>query len=171
MLMFRELTQEENATIEKFHATKGHISNLEIKKLEKRKEIEFYEENKSMDYVPVIVWGLLTLSQIILVAVDFVFGWWNSKFTAAIMAASLTPILLVFFGFFFVKSLRTYIFKNSKNPTLMKKAMDKGIENRWWCCAKLNHELDQINAELRLLKKEFGYLKLQVEEIERSQYQ
>ncbi|MBQ3036573.1 MAG: hypothetical protein IJD31_06560 [Lachnospiraceae bacterium] len=171
MLMFRELTPEENATIEKFHQMKGHISDLELRKLEKRKEIEYFEERKSMDYVPPVIWGLLTLSQVVLIFFDLFFGWWNMRFNWAIIMASLTPVLLIFFGFFFVKTLMQYVYRNSKNPTYMKKAVDKGIENRWVRSAKLNHELEQINAELRLLKKDYGYLKLEVDKIEANQYQ
>lgn len=171
MLMFRELTQEENATIEKFHRMKGQISDLELRKLEKRKEIEFFEERRGMDYVSPIVWGLLTLSQIALIGLDLFFGWWNSGFNWAIIVASMTPVLLIFFAFFFIKTLREYVLKNSKSPKHMKIAMDKGIQNRWMRSAKLNHDMEQINAELRLLKKEYGYLKLEVDKIEENQYQ
>lgn len=170
MLMFRELTQEENATIDKFHRMKGQISDLELKKLEKRKEIEYFEDRKSMDYVPPVVWGLLTLSQIVLIGLDLFFGWWSSRFNWAVIVASMTPVVLIFCGFFFVKTLREYVLRNSKDPKYMKIAMDKGIQNRWMRSAKLNHELEQINAELRMLKKEYGYLKLEVDKIEASQY-
>ena len=169
MLMFRELTPEESATIDKFHQMKGHISDLELRRLEKKKEIEFFEDRRSMDYVQPIVWGLLALSQIVLIVLDLFFGWCNARFNWAIIMASLTPFLLIFFGFFFVKTLMEYVYKNSKNPTYMKKAVDKGIENRWVRSAKLNHELEQINAELRLLKKDYGYLKLEVDKIEANQ--
>ena len=124
-----------------------------------------------MDYVPVIIWGMLTLSQVVLIGLDLFFGWWNMKFNIAKMAASLTPVLLIFFGFFFIKSLRLYILKNSKNAKHMQKAIDKGIENKWVYSTKLHHELDQINASLRVLKKDYGYLKLKMDEIEASQYQ
>lgn len=169
--MFRELTPEESATIEKLHRMKGHISDLELRKLEKRKEIEFFEERRSMDYVQPVVWGLLTLSQIVLIFLDLFFGWWNAKFNWAIIFASMTPALLIFFGIFFVKSIMQYVYRNSKDPHYMQKAVDKGIENRWVRSAKLNHELEQINAELRVLKKDYGYLKLEVEKIEAGQYQ
>lgn len=169
MLMFRKLTPEEEAKVEKFHKMKGYISDLELRKLEKRKEIEFFEEHRGMEYVPVIIWGLLVLSQIVLLFLDFFFGWWNARFNIAIVLASMTPVVLIFCGFFFVKSLRLYILKNSKNANTMKKAMDMGIENRWMRSAKLHHELEQINAELRLLKKDYGYLKLEVEKIEANQ--
>lgn len=168
MLMFRELTKEENEIIDKFHWVKGQISNLEIRRLEKEKEIEYHMENKEMDYVPVIVWGLLTLSQAVLVFMDLFFGWWNMGFNLAIMAASLTPFLLLFFGFLFLKSLRKYILRNSKNPKTMQKAKQKGIENKWWHSAQLNDELKQINAQLKMLKKELNYLKLEVDKIEKG---
>ncbi len=171
MLMFRELTREENDKIEKLHRMKTEIANLELQRLEKRKEVELYENKKEMDYVPVVVWGLLTLSQVVLIFMDLFFGWWNARFNWAIIMASLTPFVLLFFGFFFVKSLMTYVLKNSKNPKYIEKATKKGIQNRWVHSAKLNHELEQINATLRLLKKDYGYLKLEVEEIEKSQYQ
>ncbi len=171
MLMFRELTPEESATIDKFHQMKGHISDLELRRLEKKKEIEFFEDRRSMDYVQPIVWGLLALSQIVLIFLDLFFGWWNARFNWAIIFASMTPALLICFGVFFVKSLMQYVYKNSKNPAYMKKAVDKGIENRWVRSAKLNHELEQINAELRVLKKDYGYLKLEVDKIEANQYQ
>lgn len=166
MLMFRKLTQEENDIIDRFQMIKGQVANLELKKLEKRKEIEFFEERREMDYVPLIIWGLLTLSQIILLGMDLFFGWWNARFNFAIIMASMTPVVLLFCGFFFIKTLRTYILKNSKRPRYMQMAMDKGLENKWVCSAKLTHELEQINAELRVLKKEQGYLKLKVDEIE-----
>ena len=59
-----------------------------------------------------------------------------------------------------------YILKNSKRPKYMEMAVERGIENKWVCSVKLKHELEQINAELRILKKEHGYLKLKVDEIE-----
>lgn len=166
MLMFRELTKEENEIIEKFHRTKGQIADLELQQLEKQKAIEYYEDNREMDYVPVVVWGLLTLSQAVLVFMDLFFGWWNMGFNLAIMMASLTPFLLLFFGFLFIKALRKYILRNSKNPKTIQKAKLKGIENKWWHSAQLNDELKQIQAQLRMLKKELNYLKLEVDKIE-----
>lgn len=166
MLMFRELTKEEQETVEKFHRMKGQIADLELKQLEKQKEIEYFEDNKEMDYVPVVAWGLLTFSQAVLVFLDLFFGWWNMGFNFAIMMASLTPFLLLFFGFFFVKSLRKYILRNSKNPNTMQKAKMRGIENKWWRSAQLNDELKQVNAQLKVLKKEYNYLKLEVDKIE-----
>lgn len=171
MLMFRELTQEEHDKIEKLQYIKGQISNLELQKLEKRKEIEYFEERKGMDYVPVIIWGLLFLGEIALIGLDLFFGWFDMSFNWAIIFASMTPFVGIFFGYFFVKSLREYIYRNSKNPKHMQKAVEKGIENRWMRSAKLHHELEQINASLRVLKKEQSYLKLEVQKIEETQYQ
>lgn len=171
MLLFRELTEEEHAKIDKLHRMKGEISDLELRRLEKRKEIEFYEERREMDYVPVVVWGLLCLSQIVLIGLDLFFGWFDMRFNWAVIFASMTPVVLSFCGFFFVKTLREYVLKNSKDPKYIKKAVDKGIKNRWMHSAKLNHELEQINAELRLLKKDYGYLKLEVDKIQEDQYQ
>ena len=170
MLMFRELTKEENATVERFHRMKGRIAELEIKKLEKRKEMEYFQQKKDMDYVPVIVWGLLLLSQLFLLFLDLFFGWWSAGFTWAIIMVSMTPVLVIFFGFFFIKTLRTYILKNSKSSKYMEIAMKKGIENRWLRMAELTNDFNQINAELRTMKKEHNYLKLEVEKIEASQY-
>lgn len=169
-MMFRELTQEEMNKIETFQRLKGQISDLELRRLEKRKEIEFYEQHRGMDYVPAIVWGLLFLSQLVLIFCDIYFNWFDTRFSIAIMFAAMTPALAVFFGFFFFKSLWEYILKNSKNPRHMKKAMDKGLENRWMRSAKIRHEMDEINAELRVIKKNYGYLKLEVEQIQQSQY-
>ena len=86
---------------------KGQIAHLELKKLEKRKEIEFFEERRDMDYVPLVVWGLLTLSQVILLGLDLFFGWWNARFNWAIIMASMTPFVLLFCGFFFIKTTDT----------------------------------------------------------------
>lgn len=169
MLMFRELTKEEHEKIEKFETMKNQIKNLEIQRLEKRKEIEYYDDRKEMDYVPAVVWGLLTLSQVVLLFLDLFFGWWKASFNWAIIFASMTPFVLIFCGFFFVKSLMNYVLKNSKDPKYIEKATKKGIQNRWVHSAKLHHELEQINASLRLLKKDYGYLKLEVEEIEKNQ--
>lgn len=171
MLMFRELTPEERDKIDRLQYIKGQVSNLELQKLEKRKEIEFFEERKGMDYVPVIVWGLLFFSQIALIGLDLLFGWFDMSFNWAIIIASMTPVVGIFCGYFFVKSLREYIYRNSRNPKHMKKAAEKGIENRWMRSAKLYHDLEQINANLRVLKKEQNYLKLEVQKIEESEYQ
>lgn len=170
MLMFRELTPEENAKIEKFHNMKNQMADLQLQRMEKRKEIEFFEQRRGMEYVPVIIWGLAAFSQIILVCLDLFFGRFNMAFNWAIIFASMTPVVFTFCLVFFIKSLVFYIRKNSRNPKIMAKAKEKGIENRWLRSAKLYHELEEIDAHLRMLKKEYGYLKLEVDEIEANQY-
>lgn len=166
MNFFREMTQEELDMIEREHAVKSRIAQLEINKLEKRKEIEYFEEGKGMNCVPTIVWGILFLSQIFLMGLDMFFGFFNWKFNVAVMFASLTPILGIFFGVLFFKALNKLILQNTKNQRLMKKAMDKGIENRWMRSAKMRQELDEINASLRMLKKEHNYLKLELQKLD-----
>ena len=169
MLMFRELTQEEQHKVERLHNLKTQMETLQIHRMEKRKEIEFFEERRGMDYVPVIVWGLLMLSQAVLIFMDFFFGIFRASFTVAIMFASMTPFLFIFFAVFFVKSLVLFIRKNSKNSKIMMSAKERGIENRWLRSAQLYHELKEIDASLRLIKKEYGYLKVEVDQMEAGQ--
>ncbi|MBQ8246957.1 MAG: hypothetical protein IJZ42_07475 [Lachnospiraceae bacterium] len=166
MSLFRELSQEEQDMIERAHFVKTQIAQLEIHKLEKRKEIEYFEEGKEMNYVPMTVWGILLLSQVFLMGLDMFYGFYNWKFNVAIMFASLTPILAIFFGIMFFTAMNKFILQNSKNQRMMKKAMDKGIENRWMRSAKLHQELDEINASLRVLKKEQNYLKIELQKID-----
>lgn len=166
MNLFREMTQEELDIIEREHAVKSRIAQLEIHKLEKRKEIAYFEEGKEMNYVPALVWGILFFAQLILLGLDMFFGFYNWKFNVAVMFASLTPILGIFFGFLFFKALYKLILQNTRNQRLMKKAMDKGIENRWMRSAKVHQELEEINASLRMLKKEHTYLKEELKKLE-----
>ena len=51
----------------------------------------------------------------------------------------------------------------------MMSAKERGIENRWLRSAQLYHELEEIDASLRLIKKEYGYLKVEVDQIEAGQ--
>lgn len=171
MSLFRELSQEEQEKIEKLHILKNQIADLELRQMEKRKEIEFFEQRKGMDYVPVIVWGLLCLSQILLICIDLFFGSYNTRMSWAIVLASMVPVVLIFCGFFFFKSLREYILRNSKNAAHMKKAKENGIENRWLRSAQLQHDMEQINTNLKMMKKEYGHLKLEVDKIQETQFQ
>ncbi len=176
MLMFRELTEEEKQKVDKYHEQKQHIANLEISKLEKRKEIEYFKERKSWDFLPVVFSGLFLVSQMVILVLDVVFGCLYgfelvTRFAIAIAFASMAPILAIVAAVLFVKSLNTYLLRNSKSQSYMQKALRKGVENRWMRLAKLQQEYEEINASLRVLKKENNYLKLAVEEIEKNQFQ
>ena len=169
MLNFRELTPEENAKYDKYQKIKTAISQLELQKLEKEKAVEYYERQKDMDWIPVIVWGLLLLSQIVILVLDFVFGFWNLAFNIAIAFAAGTPVLGTIFGIAFFLSLDKYLCKNSKSQKYMMKSMKKGVENRWIYAGKMNDELANIRSELRILKKEAGYLKAELDKIEQAE--
>lgn len=168
-MRFRELTPEEYEKIDRLQLLKNEIAQLELQQLEKRKEIEYYEQRKEMDYVPVTIWAILFFSQLILFMLDILIGFDHIRFSMAIAMASVTPTLAIFFGVLFIKSLNTYIYRNSQNAKKMAKAVEKGIPNRWMITAKLNEEMAQINAKLRMFKKEYNYLKQEVEKIQETE--
>lgn len=162
--IYQKLTPEESEWLEKLSYVKGEKADL----LEERKQLQYewesYNEHRKLDYMPMIVWGVLLIPLVTLLIMDFVAAAWDTAVTWAIVIAAGTPTLIIVCLIGMGVSIYKYLLKHSKNKKIRDTARVKGIENRWDKEQRIMNRWHAIELRISVLEEEQEKLTLLLEE-------
>ena len=145
----RRITEEEEKILERMQAIRKELKEIKDEKYLLEREYANLGDTRKIEKVAPFVWGALSLFWAIILIGDIVVGWYTLGMAIAIALASALPALFIFTFVMFIISLRRYVYANSSSPSVMQKAIEKGIRNR--AVLQMNAMEKKRSLELREL--------------------
>ena len=152
--IFKEYTLEEQLKIERYRQLTGELADMKNEAAELQYELSCIQNNKKMDYIPLVICSVCIVPVIALFILDLIAGAVVKGSGLAIALASGLPVLFVIFAIGIILSARQLNFKYSKNPSVQEKAKAHGIVNVPARSAAVIGRLDQIRKKTLELQNE-----------------